>query len=414
MSELSDNFAADKIAFISGKPSANQAHTLTEELVRADQLEHTYHGMTLPNEEDVTIGAPGCQHCEVTPMSIRGPGVLQLQFPHTHTLGKILTYLNESAWQFGEQDGVVSVEIPDGSLAPILSPVVEMLSFVEQRDSKATFHPAGEIESAENFFKIDALPAFVAKTRSEWLLDILREERIHSVFQPIVKCADGKRTRDEIFGYECLMRASVDGKPVSPGAMIEMARGAGLVFQLDLAARRAAITGAAAHRIKEKVFINFTPNSIYNPFTCLNSTVRMIDELGFAHERIVFEIIESERLPEMKHLKRIVEFYRENGFGVALDDVGAGFSSLNVLVALRPDYVKLDMSLIRDVHQDAAKAVIARKLLETAQELEMKTIAEGVETADELAWVKRYGADFVQGYYFARPAAPPPPLFADC
>ena len=413
MNDLTDNFAADEIIYEAGEPSLEDAVTLDEELVLADQLEHTYHGMTLPKEEEVTVGAPGCQHCEVTPAAIRGPGVLQLQFPHTHTLGKVMAFLSESVWNYREQDGIVSVDVLEGSLAPILSPMMEMMSSTEQRDSKATFKPEGEIEPEENFFKIDALPAFVAKTRSEWLLAILREKRLHSVFQPIVRCVGENCETDEIFAYECLMRADVDGKPAAPGAMIEMARGAGLLFQLDLVARRAAITGAASHHIKEKIFVNFSPNSIYNPYTCLNSTVRMIDELGFPREQIVFEIVESERLPEMKLLKKIVHYYRENGFGVALDDVGAGFSSLNVLIALRPDYVKLDMGLIRGVHQDAGKALVARKLLETAQELDMKTIAEGVETAEELAWVKQHGADFVQGFYFARPAAPPPLLFAD-
>ena len=358
----------------------------------------------------MTVGAPGCQHCEVTPAPIREPGVLRLQFPHTHTLGKVLSFLTESMWKFNEQNGIVSVDIREGSLAPLLSPVMALMSSVEQRDSKATFQPEGEIAPEIKYFKIDALPDFAAKARSEWLLDILREKRLYSVFQPIVQCSNGECEADEIYGYECLMRASVNGKPVAPGAMIEMARGAGLLFQLDLAARRSAITGAAAHRIKEKIFVNFTPNSIYNPYSCLESTVRMIDELGFPHEQIVFEIIESERLPEMKLLKKIVGFYREHGFGVALDDVGAGFSSLSVLVALRPDFVKLDMGLIRGVHQDPGKALVARKLLETAQELEMKTIAEGVETAEELAWVQQHGADFVQGYFFARPAAPPPLL----
>ncbi len=412
MNHLPEHLAADETIYAAGEPSPDEPPVKDDEAVRAEQLEHTYHGMTLPKEEDAAVGAPGCQHCEMTPATIRGPGVLQLQFPHTHTLGKALSFLIESPWTFSELDGIVSVDIPEGSLAPLLSPMLETMSSIEQRDSKAVFKPDGEIATEENSFKIDALPKFLAKTRSEWLLDILREKRLYSVFQPIVQCTNGEcDAADEIYGYECLMRATVGGKPAAPNAMIEMARNAGLLFQLDLAARRAAITGAAEHQIKQKIFVNFSPNSIYNPYSCLRSTVGMIDELGIPHEQVVFEIVESERLPEMKHLKRIVEFYRENGFGVALDDVGAGFSSLNVLVALRPDYVKLDMFLMRNVHQDAGKALVARKLIETARELELKTIAEGIETAEELEWVKQHGADFVQGYYFARPAVPPPHLF---
>lgn len=410
-----EEFAADNIVFAAGEAMESVPHpSEAEESLRAEQFEHTFHGMTLPNAEEVEIGKPGCQHCEVTPAALQGPGTLQLQFPHTHTLGKVMSFLSESIWNYEEKDGVVSIEVPTVSLAPLLSPLMEVMSSVERRDSKAAFQPTtdGEPGLEKKFFQIDALPVFAAKMQSEWLLDILREERIYTVFQPIVRCADGECEDggDEIYGYECLMRAEVDGKPAAPKIMIDMARSAGLLFQLDLAARRAALTGAASHGIKQKIFINFTPNSIYNPYSCLNSTVRLIDELGFLREQVVFEIIESERLPEMKHLQRIIGYYRENGFGVALDDVGAGFSSLNMLVALRPDYIKLDMFLMRGVHQDTGKALVARKLIETARELELQTIAEGIETAEELDWAKQHGANFVQGYYLARPGTPPPVL----
>ena len=409
LSGTGGEFLADQIIYTRGKPSFAETHTPADDQEQAERLEHTFHGITLPNEEDALLGAPGCQHCEVVPQPLYGPGLLRLQFPHTHTLGKVLLFLGDSNWQHTEHNGIVSVSMPTGSLAPLLTPILELMSPIEQRDSCATFTPANAADQTEtNFFKIDRLPTFAAKARSEWLLRILREKRIFSVFQPIVRCADSGGKAPQTYGYECLMRATIDDEAVPPLAMIDMARSAGLLFQLDLAARRAAICGAGEYGIREKIFVNFTPNSIYNPHSCLNSTVRLIDELGFARDQIVFEIVESERLPEMRHLKRIVDYYRDNGFCVALDDVGAGFASLNVLLALRPDYVKLDRDLVRGVNQDRAKAVVLRKLLETVQELSLQTIAEGVETADEFEWVRAHGADFAQGYYFARPAVPPP------
>ena len=100
--------------------------------------------------------------------------------------------------------------------------------------------------------------------------------------------------------------------------------------------------------------------------------------------------------------------YRDAGFKVALDDLGSGFSSLNLLTMLCPDFIKLDMGLIRDVDSHPVKATIALKLLEAARELGIATIAEGVETLAEWAWVRDHGADYVQGYLFARPGSPPP------
>ncbi len=401
---------ADEIVFPKGAPDEAEPQTVEDEIERAERLEAAFHGMTLPNREQARVGAPGCQRCEVLPAPLRGPGTLVLRFPHTHTLGKVLGFLATSAYQHAEENGSVKVTAPTGSLAPLLTPILNLMSPIEQRDTRAVFQTGAQIISETSFWEIEALPDFVNRASSEWLLEILREKRLFSAFQPIMQIEkpNGARSSPRLYGYECLMRAELDGEKFAPTQILEAARETKMLFQLDLAARRAAITGAAQHRIKEKVFVNFAPNSIYNPHNCLRSTVEMINELGFKSDQIVFEIIESERLPEIKHLRGIVEYYRENGFCVALDDVGAGFASLSLLLELRPDFVKLDMNLVRGVHRDTAKALVTRKLLETAQELGLQTIAEGIETADELEWVTNHGADFAQGYYFARPAVPPP------
>ena len=404
MGDTPDRKDADEIAFTHGPVPPGSPNTLADKAARADALEGVYHGMTLPDAEEVPNGAPGCQRCEVLPMPIRGPGTLELRLPHTYSLGKILEFLIQSRWGHQEQEGTIRVRVLSGSLAPLLAPIMDRLSSTEQRDARAHFLPDGALPQEGDRFEIESLPDFAAKARSEWLLDILRGGRLYSVFQPIVSCADPS----ELHGHECLMRAEVEGNPVSPGLMLDLAAGAGLLFQLDLAARRSAIVSAATHALPAKIFINFAPNAIYSPHSCLNSTVRMVDELGLRRDRVVFEIIESERLPEMAHMQRIVGFYRDNGFGVALDDVGAGYSSLSALLELRPDYVKIDRTLLDCVDREPGKALVTRKLLETAQELGLQTVAEGIERREEWEWARAHGADFVQGYLFARPAAPPP------
>lgn len=405
---------ADKSGFGKGEPPTSTEDTPEREVETAAALEASYHGMMLPNEEDVHVNAPGCQRCEVLPLPLRGPGTLHLKMPHTHTLGKVLGFLAKSDLKHNHRDGTIDIRAAAGSLAPILSPLAGLMSSTEQRDVRMVFIPEGQLPQVTDYFESVSFPDFVAKERSTWLLDILRGRRLRSVFQPIVRRVGDAGTIAgdgfEIYGYECLLRAEVDGRQVSPDTMFEMARAADLLFQLDLYARRSAVTEAARHKIAAKVFINFAPNSIYEPQSCLRSTVKMIDEVGLRREQVVFEIVESERLPEMPLLERIVGYYRDNGFGVALDDVGSGYSSLGVMLALKPDYIKVDRSLVCDVHLDQARAVVARKLLETAQELELKTIAEGIEKIEEFEWVNRHGVDFVQGYYFARPGAPPPVL----
>jgi len=395
---------ADEAIFTHGSVPPDEPTTPTEEAEKANALEGVYHGVTLPNAEDVPAGAPGCQRCEVLPVPIRGPGTLELRLPHTYSLGKTLDFLAASRWQHRESEG--TVHVPGGSIAPLLAPILDRLTSTEQRDTRAHFQPDGALPQNGDRFGIEALPNFAAKARSEWLLDILRGERLYSVFQPIVSCADPS----DLLGHECLMRAEVEGSAVSPGLMLDLAAGAGLLFQLDLAARRSAVVSAAAHALPAKVFINFAPNAINSPHSCLNSTVRMVDELRLRRDQVVFEIIESERLPEMALMQRIVGYYREQGFGVALDDVGAGYSSLSTLLELRPDYVKIDRTLIDGVDRQPDKALVARKLLETVQGLGLQTIVEGIERREEWEWVRAHGADFAQGYLFARPATPPPAL----
>lgn len=99
--------------------------------------------------------------------------------------------------------------------------------------------------------------------------------------------------------------------------------------------------------------------------------------------------------------------YRAAGFKVALDDLGAGFSSLNLLQALRPDFVKLDIALVTGIDRDPFKAVLAGKLIEAARAFDMLVVAEGVETEAEYHWLRDHGAHLWQGFYFARPAAVP-------
>jgi diguanylate cyclase (GGDEF)-like protein len=192
-----------------------------------------------------------------------------------------------------------------------------------------------------------------------------------------------------------------------PGAILELAAEAGLLPQVDRVARLTTIAQARHHQLTGQIFINFAPTALYDPVSCLRSTVEAIDQAGISHERIVFEVVESDNPQDLDHLKTVLKFYREAGFLIALDDLGSGYSGLNLLHQLRPDFVKLDMGLIRDVHQDLYKASITEKLLEIAHKLNIQTVAEGIECVDELNWLRDRGATFAQGYLIAKPSAVP-------
>jgi hypothetical protein len=121
----------------------------------------------------------------------------------------------------------------------------------------------------------------------------------------------------------------------------------------------------------------------------------------------VFEVVESDSPQNLDHLKAVLKYYRDAGFSIALDDIGSGYSSLNLLHQLRPDLIKLDMELTRNVHLDHYKASITEKVLEIAQKLGILTVAEGIECIEELNWLQERGATFAQGYLIAKPSATP-------
>ncbi len=296
------------------------------------------------------------------------------------------------------------VWLKEGALRALSARLREVLTEEELRGTRALFKQGGGEPELADFPRVGALRQLLTLSEAGWLVDMLAEKRLTAHFQPIVHARDTR----QIFAHEALMRGrAVDGSLVSPGKMMETARGADLLFQLDLAARTTAIREAVRHKLEGALFINFTPTAIYDPAFCLRSTVAAIREAGIPPKNVVFEVIETDHAADTRHLRAIIDFYRQAGFRVALDDLGAGHSSLNLIHQIRPDIMKLDMELIRNIHEDAYKASITQKLLEIAQKVNILTVAEGIETPEELRWVRTHGVDYVQGYLIARPQSPP-------
>lgn len=352
------------------------------------------------------VGSKLCGRCQVLPEKLEGAGRLFLWLPLGHSFGKLVAFLREHGKEHQPRPDAACVvlRLEAGEAERFASSAVAALTAEEARATRVLFK-AGEGEpDLADYPRVGSLPQFLAIARSGWLVDLLAERRLTTHFQPIVHARDTGR----VYAHEALMRGRErDGAMVSPGRMMGVARDAELLFQLDLAARLSAIREAVKHGLDVPVFINFTPSAIYDPAFCLRSTVAAINEAGIAAERVVFEVIESDHAQDASHLRNIIEYYRRAGFRVALDDLGAGHSSLNLLHQLRPDIVKLDMELVRNIHQDPYKASITQKLLEIAQQLGIRTVAEGIETPEELRWVREHGVDYVQGYLIARPQSPP-------
>ncbi|MEN9222503.1 MAG: EAL domain-containing protein [Thermostichus sp. BF3_bins_97] len=354
-----------------------------------------------------------CSACEALPVLPQGPGQLFLWLPIPHSHRKLLTALAADAVKAepSADQGIRALEnlglaipIRGKRLQPTLERIAGILAAEEMHASRALFLPGDTEPRWQDCGRVEPLPQLLHRAHAELLLQVLTENRLTSYFQPIV-CA---RDPGQVVAHEALMRGmEADGKVVSPGPLFAMARQAHLIYQLDLAARRTAIQAATQQNLEGDLFINFNPTAIYDPAFCLRSTVWAITRSGIPPERVVFEVNESDRSQDIQHLQEILRFYREAGFRVALDDLGSGYASLNLIHQLHPDLIKLDMQLIQGVDQDPYKAIIAQKILELAQSLGITTVAEGVETPGELQWVQEHGVDLVQGFLIGKPAPTP-------
>lgn len=213
-------------------------------------------------------------------------------------------------------------------------------------------------------------------------------------FQPIISAQDRS-----IFAHEALVRGA-GGEPA--GKIFEQVNDRNR-YSFDQACRIKAIEWAARLGMDTQLSINFMPNAVYEPERCIQTTLRAAETHGFPTDRIIFEITEGERVDDPAHLDKIIRYYQAQGFLTAIDDFGAGYAGLSLLADFRTDLVKLDMGLVRDIDHHASRQAIVRATLSVCDSLNIRPIAEGVETRAELETLREMGVDLFQGYLLARP-----------
>ncbi|MFC4159509.1 EAL domain-containing protein [Chitinimonas lacunae] len=152
-----------------------------------------------------------------------------------------------------------------------------------------------------------------------------------------------------------------------------------------------------------RLSINFLPNAVYRPETCIRATIEAAARYNFPHHRIMFEVTEGEKVRDSNHLQSIFAEYRRQGLLTAIDDFGAGYAGLNLLAQFQPHYLKLDMELTRGIDHDPVRQAIAEAVRLVCLRLDIQLIAEGIETRRESDFLHRIGIYLQQGYYFARP-----------
>ncbi len=213
-------------------------------------------------------------------------------------------------------------------------------------------------------------------------------------FQPIVNT-----TSKEVFAQEALVRGINEE---SAGEILGRIND-GNRYRFDQACRVEAVQLAAKLNIQSFISINFLPNAVYNPESCIRTTIEAAETFGFPIDRIIFEVTEGEQVTDHVHLREVLQYYRKRGFLTAIDDFGAGYAGLNLLADFQTDLVKLDMGLIRNIDQIKSRQAIVKGMTQVCNDLGIKVIAEGVETYEELSILQSFGIELFQGFYFAKP-----------
>ncbi|MFT6898011.1 MAG: EAL domain-containing protein (putative c-di-GMP-specific phosphodiesterase class I) [Paraglaciecola sp.] len=213
-------------------------------------------------------------------------------------------------------------------------------------------------------------------------------------FQPIINFR-----RRNIFGYEALARGLNNESAYSVISRVNQEN----LYLFDQLCRIKAISLAAKLELDSILSINFMPNAVYKPQRCIRTTLEAAKKYNFPINKIMFEFTEGEKLQDPEHVKRIIEYYHEEGFITAIDDFGAGHSGLGLLANFQTTIVKLDMGLIRGIDTDKVRQSIVRNCVNMFRDLHIEPLAEGVETLEEANWLGTAGIELMQGYFFARP-----------
>lgn len=211
-------------------------------------------------------------------------------------------------------------------------------------------------------------------------------------FQPIVHASTGA-----LFGVEALMRVSEPSLP-NPGAMLDAATQLGRVSLVGRKVRSLASAALAGRADKLALFVNLHPDDLHDS--------ELVDEsspLAKIASQVVLEVTERTSLESSPKLSERLARLRQLGFRLAVDDIGAGFSGLTSFTELMPEVVKIDMSLVRDVHKSAVKQRTIAALCRLCHDSGTLVVGEGVETPEERDMLVSLGCDLLQGYLIARP-----------
>jgi len=346
----------------------------------------------------------GCTRCQSLPTISSQPGRLLVSCDVPELAHKFSLYLKEKNISHSFEDAY-TFWIEVGSFCTFLNAILDdrLFDSVEAKAVSLLFLANDTPFTPSKIREAKTVQSYADLINSAQLSVLISKGALTTHFQPIVDLKS-----NHIYGYESLARGvEDDGSLIYPDKLFKWAREGDMLFYLDRACRETSLKTAAVKNISAKVFINFIPTAIYDPTHCLASTVRWAKQLEFDPKNIIFEVVESDYVSDIGHLKKILDYYKSQGFMVALDDVGSGYSTLNMVAQLLPDIVKIDREIMNHIDTNVANQSIFKAIVSIAKENNIVVLAEGVERQEEVSYASAHGAHLAQGYYFGKPSSEP-------
>jgi EAL domain-containing protein (putative c-di-GMP-specific phosphodiesterase class I) len=232
----------------------------------------------------------------------------------------------------------------------------------------------------------------------ETLQDLIVRERVVTAFQPILLLKD--RT---VLGFEALSRGSRGTGLETAYEMFGAAEQLGLLVELDRLCRMRALLSAGRIPSNARVFVNTLPATIRDPSFRGKPLIDFLGKAQVSPDRIVIEITERLVIDNYAMFREAMNYFVDLGMSFAVDDVGAGYSGLELIARLNPHFLKIDMSLVRDVHTSVVNQAMVSAIVTLSRAIGATVIAEGIHCQEEADVLENLGVDFGQGFFLARP-----------
>ncbi|MFS0871384.1 EAL domain-containing protein [Paenibacillus xylanilyticus] len=236
------------------------------------------------------------------------------------------------------------------------------------------------------------------------LQEIIRSKLLTTYFQPILNLQDGNCR-----GYEILNRPPVSPLFPNTESFYEFIGDTDQVFAFERFCREVSIERFKLLLSKENypentvIFLNIHPQVLADSTYRNGETITLLNSYGMSPEQVIFELTEKQAVHDYVEFERILSNYRSQGFRIAIDDAGSGYSSLKAIVSLKPDFIKLDRTLINHVDTRPEQQHIVRILKQYAADSATHIIAEGIERDEEIHYLRNAGIEYGQGYALGRP-----------